>query len=196
MRFSILGTKIYISFFFCVFLCILLLQDKSLTALPMFCAIIAHELAHLIAMFITGKSPKEIKFSPYGIEIVGAKNANMNQEIIISLAGPVINILVSLILFLYFKVYNTSTELLWCIIWAIIGLFNLLPCYGLDGGTIVFNLCLRKFSVHKSELILKILSLLTALLLAVIGLYFVFFNFNPSIMIVGVYLLIMLLIKN
>ncbi len=196
MSFNIFGTKIYISFLFCATLSVILLQDKSLVALPLFCAVAAHELAHITVMFLLDVSPKEIKFSPYGIEIVGEKSLGINQELKIALAGPLINIVTAFVLFLYYKVYLNQSELIWCLIWAFIGIFNLLPSYYLDGGTILFNLCLKKMSAQKSEIILKITSILTSMILVGLGVYFIFVNFNPSIIILGLYLFVLTIIKN
>lgn len=196
MSFNIFGTKIYISFLFCATLSIMLLQDKSMVALPLFCAVAVHELAHITVMFLLDVSPKEINFSPYGIEIVGEKRISINQELKIAVAGPMVNIVTALVLFVYYKVYLNQSELIWCLIWAFIGIFNLLPSYYLDGGTILFNVCLKRMPAYKSEKILKIASIFTSIVLVGIGVYFVFVNFNPSIIILGLYLFVLTIFKN
>ena len=196
MKFNVFGIKIHISFLFCVFLAIILIQDKTLVALPLISAVITHELAHLVCMVLLGVSPKEINLTPQGIEIIGTKTKKINQEIIIAVAGPAINIIISVIMFLYYLTYMQQNELIWTLVWAFIGLFNLLPAKGLDGGTILFYMCLKKLSVPKSELILKLSSLIIAVCLLVTGIYFIFISFNPSVLIMGLYLLVLILIKN
>lgn len=196
MSFNFLGTKIRISFLFCVVLSIMLLQDRTLVALPLLSAVLVHELAHIVAMFILDNSPKEINLSPYGLEITGANNMSINNEIIVALVGPLVNLLVSVVFLLYYLVYLSTNELIWCVIWAIIGLFNLLPSYYLDGGTILFNVCLKFTSPQKSELVLKIASLTTSIILSLSGVYFIFINFNPSVLIIGLYFFILTIIKN
>jgi Zn-dependent protease len=78
----------------------------------------------------------------------------------------------------------------------IIGVFNLLPIKGLDGGTVFYCILCKYTNVNKAELILGAISflgglalLLSAVVLTIRG------KINISLYIMGIYLLVTTLIK-
>jgi Zn-dependent protease len=78
----------------------------------------------------------------------------------------------------------------------VIGFFNLLPVKGLDGGTALFSLLCKFCDINKATVMVRILSLfvatvvlITAVMLIVKG------NPNLSLFIMGVYLVVMSVMK-
>lgn len=106
-----------------------------------------HECGHLLSGILLGFRPKEITFTPFGLRIgfslycgdynkkIGKGNLLTVKKIILAIAGPLTNfILIGILLILPIEEKEIA-------IYAnlLIGLFNLLPIYPLDGGRILKN---------------------------------------------------------
>ena len=72
MRFSLFGTKIYISFFFCAVFTLMLAFDRTGLILPTFFAVVVHEIGHLFAMWALDCEPKQIKLIPSSVQVVSS----------------------------------------------------------------------------------------------------------------------------
>lgn len=110
-----------------------------------------HELGHLFTGFILGFKPYSLGINPLGLSInfrikaedynEKIKNGNILalKKLIIAFGGPAVNFLI-VILFLFcdIKIFNCPREF---VIYSnlLIGLFNLIPIYPLDGGRILKN---------------------------------------------------------
>lgn len=112
--------------------------------------LVVHELGHFISAKVLGVSVYQICIYPFGgISKVDSRiNIPLKKELIILIAGPLMQILGYKLLYLFmhnqlelnlFTIYNYS-----------ILVFNLLPIYPLDGGKILNNLLSYKFSYLKS----------------------------------------------
>ena len=75
MRIKIFGIYIQITFWFTAFLSAMLLIDKTGYILPIFCAILSHELGHLITMKVLKCAPKEIILKPASFAIYACKRS-------------------------------------------------------------------------------------------------------------------------
>ncbi len=120
-----------------------------------------HELAHLFVGIMLGLKIKGITIMPVGFSIEfninqnaynkKILNSNMMEvkKLIIALAGPIFNIIVSIIVGFIKTKNNFIMEIMYSNI--LIAIFNLLPIYPLDGGRILKSLfCLfinRKKSI-------------------------------------------------
>lgn len=106
-------------------------QIRIYTILMMFALI--HELGHLLAGVTLGLKAKSINIMPFGISInfEDYSNKYLIKKLIIALAGPITNLIIVIL-----GNYNEWDEE---IIYAnmLIGLFNLIPLYPLDGGRIL-----------------------------------------------------------
>ena len=102
--------------------------------------VLTHELGHYLVAKRSGYKLDSFFLAPYGVSL-NYKEANFDSfdEIKIALAGPVVNIFIAIFgvaLFWIFPVtYSYSIEIVKQSL--ILGLFNLLPCYPLDGGRIL-----------------------------------------------------------
>lgn len=106
-------------------------QIRIYTILMMFALI--HELGHLFAGLILGLKAKSINIMPFGLSInfEDYSNKYLVKKLIIALAGPLTNLIIIVL-----GIYNGWEDE---IIYAnmLIGLFNLIPLYPLDGGRII-----------------------------------------------------------
>ena len=197
MRFKLFDTEIYISFLFAAAVTIMLLTDKTGYMLPALFAIVLHEMGHLFMMWILECSPKRIKLIPASVQITAPFQKRYRNDFLVAACGPFVNILLFLTLYFNYLVFKNEVTLYFALLNLVIGVFNLLPLKGLDGGTILFCILEKSKGPDKASGILKIITLVlaVAIILAAITLT-VQGKINISIYIMGIYLLIMSLLKN
>ncbi len=197
MKFKLFDTEIYISFLFSAAVTIMLLTDKTGYMLPALFAIILHEIGHLFMMWILECSPKRIKLIPASVQITAPFQKRYRNDFLVAASGPTVNILLFLTLYFNYLAFGNEVTLYFALLNLVIGLFNLLPVKGLDGGTILFCILEKYKGPDKAAVILKIITIvlamatiLTAVTLTVRG------KINISIYIMGIYLFVMSLLKN
>ena len=113
---------------FCVFVIVLAALDRGGSMLPVLGAMALHELAHILAMLALGGRIRgmTLRFVDLRIAAVGL---SYRQELLAALAGPAMNLLCAVALSRQqpeFAAYS-----------LILGGYNLLPVWPLDGGRAV-----------------------------------------------------------
>lgn len=98
-----------------------------------------HELAHILVAIILKAKVTEIIFLPFGLNARYQNIYNNKKDILISMAGPIVSLILSLILKSETHKYMN----------AIICIFNLLPIYPLDGGKILKGILIEKYKYKK-----------------------------------------------
>jgi len=128
--------KIGISFFLMCFACILCGQFVLL--INYILALSLHELAHLFVATKRGYSLKIIRLDMFGLAVELKENIDDRDAFAINVAGPVLNILLSIICMALYWLIPISFLYLntFCIANIGLAIFNLLPIYPLDGGKI------------------------------------------------------------
>lgn len=169
-----------------------------------------HELGHLICGLILGFKPKKISIMPYGIEL----NFNINysdynrkikkgnivslKKLLIALAGPLTNLIILLITVILknnnieidFYGY-TSEQIIYSNL--IIGLFNLIPIYPLDGGKIMYELSHIGLGLRKTYTFMQNISLISISILSLFTSIIIICYNNIGILITLLYLWIMVI---
>ncbi len=194
MTFFVGRCRVTIGFPFLAVTALLLTLDRSgMAAVCLFCAAI-HETAHLAAMAATGGIPTEIRFTPFGIDIVKDVNSGRGyrRDIWISLAGPLANLVSAALAFALFRLQFRN------FIFASLALscFNALPVAPLDGGQALYAfLCLRTDPAC-AEKTVSIVSFLTLAPIAAAGFFILIRSrWNFSLLFVCCYLTALLLLK-
>lgn len=196
MRFRAFGTEFYISFLFAAVITAMLAFDRTGFILPLLFAVLIHELGHLTAMWILDCAPKRIRLVPAAVEITTKLQSGGKYEIFIALCGPAVNLLLFATLFVNYLAFNNDGYLTVGLINLLIGLFNLLPVTGLDGGTVLFNILCRKTEPSKAALIMRIINFSVALAALITAVTLCFKGqFNLSFFILALYLAVMSIIK-
>lgn len=196
MRVKIKDTKIKITVLFFGIMLLLILFDKSGYIIPSILAVLVHETAHLITMYILGCAPKEIILIPASVQIVRKIEPKPKNEILISASGPLASMFFFTAFYVFYCIFHNENLLTFAVINLLYGLFNLLPVKNLDGGQILSVALKTKLPENRVNLIINIITLV----LCVVALFFGLALFgdgsmNFSLIILSVYFLLSVLIK-
>ena len=196
MKFKLFGTEIYISFFFAAVITVMLATDRTGLLIPTLFAVIIHEIGHLFAMWLLECAPKRIKLIPASVQITNSFSKKYDNDIKIAICGPLVNLVLFAVLYINYITFKNENVLNYALINLLVFFFNSLPVSGLDGGTVLYTLLLKKYDINKAALTVKIITVVfgAALLFAAIVLT-IKGRLNISLYIIAVYLLIMSLIK-
>ncbi len=198
MSITIKGCKLYVSFWLVAFLALASALDKSGYV---FCAVLAsfiHESGHIVAMAIKNRLPNNVKIGLFNVSIIDKLSFSRNyaQDIFILLAGSLFNFIITILFFILFIFYKS--ELIVFLMGAnfFIGIFNLLPIYALDGGSILFLLLNIKLNQEKSIMIVKITSFIILLPISFIGFLILLQSYyNISLLLISCYLMFLIIVK-
>lgn len=159
-----------------------------------------HEMGHLLAGTCLGLKPKKLNIMPFGITITFEEYENIKKintkKIIIALAGPITNfIIVGLTIITNFYFSNSRAE---NIIYAnlLIGAFNLITIYPLDGGRIIRYILNIKIGLRKSMQITNKISNITIILLTIISSITILYFKNIAILMALMYLWYLVIKEN
>ena len=195
MSFKLFGVWIEISVPFAVMIAFLLIMDKTGLMSASLLAVVCHEVGHLAAMKVLKCSPCSIKLSAAGILISGSSYCTAKENILVSLSGPFANIITFALFFALGKFTGVFYLIVISAVQLIVGLMNLLPIIGLDGGTVLYIL-LSKSKRINARLVAYLISVFTAFVVTVLGAAVAIKNVgNPSLLLLGVYLIILNIIK-
>lgn len=120
---------------------VLVLLVSSLVSLAFFASILVHELAHAVLAKRHGLAMQSVVLYLMGgaVELVD-EPTNPVQERKVSIVGPAVNIVLAGLFFVGVYVTAGPTSSLWLLLAQLnimVGLFNLLPVFPLDGGRVV-----------------------------------------------------------
>jgi len=195
MSFTIKSCRITVDFLFVAMLTVLLLGDKTGIAQVGILAAMLHEAGHLTVMHSFGVEPSQIKFTPFGIDIIKSccVNRSYKRDVLISLAGAGANIAAALV----FYFFSRSAVHPFIIANLVIATFNLLPIEPLDGGQAFYSMLCLKLSTDHAAKIVSISSFAVLTPLAILGFLILFHSpGNYYLLIVCIYLISLLLFKN
>lgn len=167
-----------------------------------------HELGHLLAGVVLGFKPKSLKINPLGLSIsfwIKAEDYNKRiyqgnllavKKLLIAMAGPMVNfILVLLFSICDIKIFNIDQELL---IYSnvLIGLFNLIPIYPLDGGRILKNILYICTGLEDTYNYINLISYISIVILTMFSSIMVFYLQNIAVLLIIGYLWYLVIAEN
>lgn len=167
-----------------------------------------HELGHLFAGIFLGFRPKSLSINPVGLciafhvevddynEKIGKGNILALKKLIIALMGPAVNFFIVIIFMLFdLKFFNIRRE--WVIYSNIlIGLFNLIPIYPLDGGRVLKSLLHIIVGLQKSYEYINVISNVCVIVLTFFSSIMVFYLKNVSVVVIIGYLWCLVIREN
>ena len=188
MSIRLFGITICITFPFSAFVTLLLYIDRTGLMGYSLLAVVLHEIGHLFVMHITRSKPSAFELSMRGILIVSPPITGLWQRLFIAIGGPLSNMLFGAV----FGACGFKTA---CAVQWIVAAYNLLLIKGLDGGNIL-ECFLGLIGAGEKKWIVNLCSYLTAGVILVFGLQVLMFNgSNVSLLLLGVYLLLLNLVK-
>ena len=195
-----LSINISLKIFLFVTIFILTNQIEIYVLLMIFAVL--HEIGHLVAGILLGFKPKKINFMPLGfciqfnipVEIYNRRLLKSNilslKKLIIALAGPLVNLILSIIFIaLHMNINLIYANILICI-------FNLIPIYPLDGGRIIKNTLKIIFGNKKALKLTNVISNVLMIILSMISSVAILYYKNIAIFFIVIYLWIVTIIEN
>ena len=168
-----------------------LITNKIRSFSILFVFILIHELAHLLTGILLGLKPKKISFTVAGFSIEfeerNIKNyllkskRRIKNNIIIDLGGPAINLIFALVFF-FIKIPDFVYANL------IIFLINILPIVPLDGGRILKNILMYKYTFKTVNNVMIEISKYNLIILTLLSSMIIIYLQNPAIAIFILYL--------
>ena len=154
--------------------------------LMLFGSVILHELGHALMGRAFGVFTKEIILTPIGgIALLDRALDNSRAEIWIAWAGPAVNfILVALSLPLLF-ISNASWLSYFIMVNMMLGVFNLIPAFPMDGGRILRALLAKKYGYKDATLMALKISKVFGVLFILVGIVY-----SVMLSIIGIFLLL------
>lgn len=198
MSIKLKDCRIYISFWFVTFLAVAAFLDKSGYV---WCAVLAsfiHELGHIIAMSIKNRLPKNVNIGLFNVSIVDKFHftRDYSQDVFILLAGSVFNFISAVLMYLLFMIIESQAIVFLLFSNLLVGIFNLLPIYALDGGSILLLFLSLKFGQEKANLFVKLVSFIILIPLAFVGFLILLQSYyNFSLLIISCYLIFLLVVR-
>lgn len=191
MSIKIHGCNIYISYPLVVFLTLSIFFDNSKVILfSLICAIL-HETGHLLCMGLYGCSPHCINIGLFDVAI---RDDDFDirysgKHLLVLFAGSAFNfIAATFFAIIYACSQNADTKLL-CLTNVYLGVFNLLPVYGLDGGNILFEMLSKSLTYDKALIVVKCVSFVILMVLFTNGILVLIDNkYNFTYLITSCYL--------
>ena len=162
-----------------------------------------HEIGHLIAGLILRLKPEKIEIIPVGltvsfkvdIEGINKKKGNGNmfviKEIIVAIAGPIVNLFIFIITSLNAEKSYLNNLIMYSNL--LIFIFNLIPIYPLDGGRILKGILHIIFGKRTSCKITYEISIISNIILTAICSIAILYYKNIAIFLIVAYVWIILI---
>ena len=167
-----------------------------------------HELGHLFAGLLLGFKPQSLGINPLGLSInFRIKTEDYNERIrkgnvlaikklIIASSGPVVNFILAILFTITdWKMFGIQKEFL---IYSniLIGIFNLIPIYPLDGGRILKNILHIATGLENTYSYTNFISKLSIVILTMFASIIIFYVQNISILFIIGYLWYLVITEN
>lgn len=154
---------------------------------------------HIFAGLLLKLKPKKLSIMPFGLAVTFEsyeyKKLVENKKIVIAFAGPLTNILISIVLLFIQMDQNLKQIMIYSNI--LVAVFNLIPIYPLDGGRILKGVIRKKCedNIKADTIVNKISNILVIILTAVSSILILYLK-NISVLFVIIYLWILVIKEN
>jgi stage IV sporulation protein FB len=158
-----------------------------------FVLVFIHELVHYLTARILGFSGFDIEILPIGavLKVKDLDEASPKEDLIISLSGPLFNLLLAVIFCVLFAKFDRPyLQLLYNSNLAI-GIFNLIPAFPLDGGRVLRDiLSIKTIYRRANEISIRVSMVLGSIFMFIyfVGMYANKSNFNLGL--ISIFILI------
>ncbi len=152
----------------------------TVSAILLFASVLLHELSHSLVAISRGLSVKEIDLFIFGgVAMIEEEAPDPKSEFLIAIAGPIASFLIGFFFFLiayYYPhddLFNGVVNYL-MIVNFILGFFNLVPAYPLDGGRVLRALLWSRKDLLTATKISSQVGVFFAYFLISVGILYIF----------------------
>ncbi len=144
---------------------------STLTAVLVFVCILIHELSHsFVAMRYGAKVRGIVLFIFGGVALIENIPREPKKEFLMALAGPMASLSIALICFFAMPLHKQFFFLLGYFN-LILGIFNLIPAFPMDGGRILRSLLARRMGFIRATKVSAEVGKFLAVLMAIFGIF-------------------------
>ncbi|WP_125152599.1 M50 family metallopeptidase [Clostridium rectalis] len=135
-----------------------------------FLVVFLHEIVHYITARFLGFGGFDLEILPVGavLKLKDIDEASPKEDIIIAASAPLFNIIFGILFYKLYHIYNVEIYHVLFQCNMIIGVFNLVPAYPLDGGRILRD-------IIRCKTIFKVANNITIYISISIGIIFIFY---------------------
>jgi Zn-dependent protease/CBS domain-containing protein len=161
-----------------------------------FLCVLLHELGHVFAARRYGVKTRDVTLWPFGgIASMERMPDKPSQELIVALAGPAVNVVIALALFVYLgatldsesvpRVEDPKVSMAAKVLFAnvILVLFNLIPAFPMDGGRVLRALLAMRMGNARATEVAATIGQGFAVVFGVLGIFY-----NPMLIIIAVFI--------
>jgi stage IV sporulation protein FB len=162
--------------------------------LLVYCCMIAHESAHIIAAIANGNAIGSVTLFPTGLSAEIRDNWSIsNGRLVVLAAGPLFNLLLAFIFSLYKANGTNDTVQFFVLMNLLLAAFNLIPVIPMDGGRILQCILARRSGFLSAGRRMVGISKVFAVLVIAAGLLqFSTSRYNFSLLFIGIYIVLLL----
>lgn len=159
---------------------LLFVGQLSLFLITTFSALL-HELGHFLVADKLGYKMTRIRLMPFGAELFGDFDSFYEKdEMYVAIAGPIVNFCFCIVILSLWwvkpAIYNVTEELFFTNL--VMGLFNLLPIFPLDGGRIVLCKLSKNLERKKAAKLVKNITKIFAIMMFILFILTIFVKIN------------------
>lgn len=157
-----------------------------------FLFIIIHEFSHYLVAKKLGNNIVNFKIHPLGatLEIEDYEGLDLNDEILICVAGPLVNMIIAFLAIVLYFIYKDT--LFWDIfqVNVVLGGLNLIPTYPLDGAKILRAILSKVFMYKKAHKMVIGISFIISIFIIILGVLLSTISLiNINIFFIGIFIL-------
>jgi Zn-dependent protease/CBS domain-containing protein len=158
-------------------------------AVGLFVAILLHELAHTLVALQSGARVRSITLMMLGGVSSIERDVSPSREAWMAFVGPLASFAIAAVAYLLYRLTVPFPDVAVAFLWfaltnTLVGAFNLLPAFPMDGGRVLRGLLASRIGILRATNIATRTGQVLAILFAVWG----FLNFNVILMLIAAFI--------
>lgn len=189
--------SVKISFWFAAFIALLSIYNKI--AFLSIASMTLHESGHILMMKRIKCMPDQINIGLCNIGITDRYilTRSLRKDIYVFIAGSAVNIVFFLLSGIIYKITGNELIRMFSSVNLSLAVFNLLPVYGLDGGSILHRILIKFLDISIVKKVVTILSVLVIFFIGVLGfLILLYSKYNFTLLILSCLMIWGIVVKN
>jgi Zn-dependent protease len=201
LRIAGIQLRIHITFLLLIGWVAIVSASAAIFVLLLFLCVVLHEFGHAIAAKGYGINTPDITLLPIGgVARLERMPEEPRQELVIAIAGPLVNVIIAACLFVVIGARANVTagvargdlliDLFKINVWLV--LFNLLPAFPMDGGRVLRALLASRMTYARATQVAATVGQAFAFFFGIVGLFGIpgLFHANPFLIFIAVFVYI------